>query len=603
MSSSSPIKIGLLNIRSIRNKISYVSELVSEFNLDVLCLTETWLLRSDTNIIEASLPKTHSLLHVPRPQEFGDHGGGVAIIYSLAMSNIRQVFTDLEVSSFEFLEVTINVNRHIIRVAIIYRPGHPGTDRSFVEEFGSFLEVFSSKDGRLLICGDFNYWVDYPQNKPYSSEFLELIDINGFFNHVTGPTHISGHTLDLILSPADSSFLTGLTIEPVDPVISDHDLVTFHVDLPRPASYTKTIKFQNYRNIDQASISQEIEHSLNAVDVSALSADHLVEMHRDFFLSISALHFPEVVKNIIIRDDAPWYDSSIVSLRKVRRQAERRWRRLRTPSARLDFISARDAVVSLISCRKVEYYKHKVAACGKDQRQLYALLNSLLNRKSAPILPHSDSAADLASAFSGFFTEKISGIRVDLSRVPLGGEFLVDFSDHVDVVSTLQNFHQVDSDGVRGLIRRLNKTHCQLDPINVSKIPLAYESASPFVTKIINKCFEESNFVLSEKESLIHPSLKKPGLDCENMANYRPVSNLTFLSKIIERAMLDQLNPLFVQNGVIPVVQSAYREFHSTETALCKIHNDLVTNTCSRKTSLLLLLDLSAAFDTVDHMI
>ena len=219
----------------------------------------------------------------------------------------------------------------------------------------------------------------------------------------------------------------------------------------------------------------------------------------------------------------------------------------------------------------MEYYKHKVAACGKDQRQLYALLNSLLNRKSAPILPHSDSAADLASAFSGFFTEKISGIRVDLSRVPLGGEFLVDFSDHVDVVSTLQNFHQVDSDGV--------------------------------VTKIINKCFEESNFVLSEKESLIHPSLKKPGLDCENMANYRPVSNLTFLSKIIERAMLDQLNPLFVQNGVIPVVQSAYREFHSTETALCKIHNDLVTNTCSRKTSLLLLLDLSAAFDTVDHMI
>ena len=216
-------------------------------------------------------------------------------------------------------------------------------------------------------------------------------------------------------------------------------------------------------------------------------------------------------------------------------------------------------------------------------------------------MPHSDSAADLASAFSGFFTEKISGIRVDLGRVPLGGEFLVDFSDHVDVASTLQNFHRVDSDSVCGIIRKLNKTHCQLDPINVSKIPLAYETVSPFVTKIINKCFEESSFVLSEKESLIHPSLKKPGLDCENMANYRPVSNLTFLSKIIERAMLDQLNPLLVQNGVIPVVQSAYREFHSTETALCKIHNDLVTNTCSGKTSLLLLLDLSAAFDTVDH--
>ena len=101
--------------------------------------------------------------------------------------------------------------------------------------------------------------------------------------------------------------------------------------------------------------------------------------------------------------------------------------------------------------------------------------------------------------------------------------------------------------------------------------------------------------------ALLQPLLKKPGLDVEDMNSFRPVSNLSFLSKIVERAMLDQLLPFLEENRIISKNQSAYRQFHSTETALCKIHNDLVTNACSGKASLLVLLDLSAAFDTVDH--
>ena len=80
-----------------------------------------------------------------------------------------------------------------------------------------------------------------------------------------------------------------------------------------------------------------------------------------------------------------------------------------------------------------------------------------------------------------------------------------------------------------------------------------------------------------------------------------PVMNLTHLSKIIERAMLDQLVP-FLEVGMVPRYLSACRKLHSTETALCKIH-DLVSNTCHGKASILVLLDLSAAFDTVDHQL
>ena len=123
------------------------------------------------------------------------------------------------------------------------------------------------------------------------------------------------------------------------------------------------------------------------------------------------------------------------------------------------------------------------------------------------------------------------------------------------------------------------------------------------VGAIINSSFDEGHFVTSEKRSLIWPYLKKIGLDSNDFSNYRPVTNLTHLSKITERAMLDQLVLFLEEVGEVPRYQSAYRKLHSTETALCKIHDDLVSNTCHGKASLLILLDLFAAFDTVDHQL
>ena len=150
-------------------------------------------------------------------------------------------------------------------------------------------------------------------------------------------------------------------------------------------------------------------------------------------------------------------------------------------------------------------------------------------------------------------------------------------------------------------IRELNKTYCSLDLFNVSKITVAFEAAAPFIVSLVNKYFEECIFVTSEKVALLWPLLKKPGFDVEDMNSFRPIPNLSFLSKIVARAMLDQLLSFLEENRIIPKNQAAYRQFHFTETALCKIHNDLVTNACSGEASLLALLDLSAAFNTVDH--
>jgi hypothetical protein len=98
----------------------------------------------------------------------------------------------------------------------------------------------------------------------------------------------------------------------------------------------------------------------------------------------------------------------------------------------------------------------------------------------------------------------------------------------------------------------------------------------------------------------VHPSLKK-GMDVNELKSYRPISHLTFLSKILESAALVQLRTHLEKTSAFSNFQSAYRSNHSTETALCRVYNDMVLNMDSGKCTLVLLLDLSAAFDTVDH--
>ena len=85
--------------------------------------------------------------------------------------------------------------------------------------------------------------------------------------------------------------------------------------------------------------------------------------------------------------------------------------------------------------------------------------------------------------------------------------------------------------------------------------------------------------------------------------NLCPVSNLAYVSKLIEGAVFNQTYDHLVWSGLYPLLQSAYRKYHSTETALVKVANDILLNMNSQRVPLLVLLDLSAAFDTVDHSI
>ena len=116
-----------------------------------------------------------------------------------------------------------------------------------------------------------------------------------------------------------------------------------------------------------------------------------------------------------------------------------------------------------------------------------------------------------------------------------------------------------------------------------------------------NASISQSRFPHCHKSAIVRPLLKKTNLDPSDLNSYRPISNLSYVSKLLERIIDSRFTEHANLNNLFSPVQSAYRKHHSTETALVKIHNDLITGIDQGQIGALVLLDMSAAFDTVDH--
>ena len=151
------------------------------------------------------------------------------------------------------------------------------------------------------------------------------------------------------------------------------------------------------------------------------------------------------------------------------------------------------------------------------------------------------------------------------------------------------------------LINASSNNCCLRDPVPTSLVKNCASIFAPYVSHLFNRSLAEGCIPTSQKVAVVKPHLQKRGLDIGDRKNLRPVSNLTFISKRLERIVCTQLKAHLESNSAFPEHPSAYRKFHSTESTLLKVYSDLNMTLGKRNVALLGLLDLSAAFDTVDH--
>ena len=227
------------------------------------------------------------------------------------------------------------------------------------------------------------------------------------------------------------------------------------------------------------------------------------------------------------------------------------------------------------------------------------MVNGLLN-KGKKSLPAHDSAQDLSNDFAAYFTDKIKTIYIALTDGQIDNAN-DQSSPTVHNSSKLSEFEKLSENDVLKMINKAPSKSCALDPVPSWFMKQNIDSFVPSITQIINESLSTGIFPTSLKNSIITPLIKKPSLDPNNFKNYRPVSNLSFISKLIEKHACVTLTNHINKHCLAEELQSAYKQAHSTETALMKVKDDILTRLAQRQGVFLVLLDLSSAFDTISH--
>ena len=587
----------LLNARSLKNKGPEFVDYICDSEVDIAVITETWLKSGDSAAKIAATPTGYRLLDHPRPNRTGG-GTGILLRDSLVIKQARVGILD----SFEYSEWTIISGSFRLRLVVIYRPPysvtHPATVNLFITEFAEFLESVVMTTESILITGDFNIHANMQLDKD-SSRFLDLLSSMGLQQHIDFPTHISGNTLDLLITRTLGSNIIN-KIQP-DIYFSDHCSVLFTINISKPQLSRQKISFKKIKAIDTKTFMADLSASRLCNDPPS-DPDKLVDCYNTTLADLLERHAPLKTKTVTVRPQVPWYSEEIREAKRERRRSERKWRSTRSAADFEMFKRKKNPVTYLLKEAKSIFLTEFIDQNADSQGKLFRAVKSLLVEKKTLCFSDYQDKNELVNELGLYFVQKVANLRKELDLVSMAMNDVPDYNDDSWAPPVFEEFVLLTDDDVRMLITNSKTTSCCLDPVPTSLLKSCIEPLIPVITKIINTSLESGVFPKDWKETVVVPLLKKSGLD-PLFTNLRPVNNLVYISKLAERSVFNQMHDHLVRSDLYPVLQSAYRRYHSTETALLKVRNEILMNMNSQRVTLLVLLDLSAAFDTVDHRI
>ena len=235
----------------MRKKSAALSDLISSKQIDILAMTETWLSPCDTAAcLDDISPPGFSLFHCPRPS---GRGGGVAFLVRETFK--VEIIHTPKFMSFEVICILVKHSSITANFICIYHP--PGCANMFFDEFPNFLENTLQFQDELYIFGDFNIHLDKPSVN--TTSFLDILDTFSLHQHVTFPTHIYGHWLDLFTTRSNCKHVKAVSSSDG---VSDH--LTVLIDLWLQIKYSPekaNITFRPINKIDLDTLHMDLSNS------------------------------------------------------------------------------------------------------------------------------------------------------------------------------------------------------------------------------------------------------------------------------------------------------------------------------------------------------
>ena len=607
-----------VNCRSLKKNFDQVKILLSNFSSlpSVIALSETWLSPSDQTSL-FNLPG-YSFISVPRKLK---RGGGTGLYVSDDINYIvREDIPPLPEEVCEYCTIEI-LNDHLPNVIImsLYRP--PDSDITLFDiSITKVLNHLFKSAGRkkIILAADWNVDLLKLCSNKKIDQFLSNMESVGLLPTVTVPTRITERTASLL----DNIFINCVSDEYYTRVIysdiSDHLPVLLNISLKSfkkaPAHLQPPLSYSfSKRNFlkFKPSIANEDWDSLES-RLSLMSPNLAYETFFFRFKQIFDNCFSTTIpsenhKRLNGKKLQPWITLNLLKSCRKKSRLLKIYKKTGSFLARQNYIKYKNVLKQLLRHEEKVYYNSQFLAVAGDIRKTWKLINQVINKNNKSSNSHislkiagvtSQNESEIVNSFNDFFVNIGPNLASKIIS-PSGGGSVVNTIPLIrDSISVMPS----DSYEVKAIIASIKESSsCGVDSIPIAAIKSVSDVISPVLSSLINLSITSGIFPDALKVAKVTPIYKSG--DKTLTANYRPISLLNTFSKIYEKVFLKRLVSFSSKHNIIYDNQYGFRRHHSTQSALVSFV-DLVTDSLDRNEYVLsVFIDLSKAFDTIDHAI
>ena len=622
-----------LNIESIQAKfdllLSFIDNIFEHnFFFDTIFLQETWLTdkQCDSNEIKRfDIPGYHT---IPLGRKCGRKGGLIIYLHEKYKYVIRDKLYKAS-NDWEglFVDVTHCNNEKLnskLTLANVYRPPRDNNSdtsiNKFLKPYSEIHKKLTKENSTLITAGDFNINLLNLTSREKFQEYFDLFIGNGSLPLITHPTRFSKKKATLIdqIYCRFSKYSSHRTSGIIATKISDHlpcfSIMNFATkDPPKP-------KFINIQRKGPNEIENFKKEIISHLRQSNFNTDPLADPNENYALLEKIIIDARVKCFPIVRVKykkykhklTPWITFGL--LNSIKHRDKMYVKLIKTSLISPKYASIEKEYKDYCSIlqnslrkAKSSYYHKQFQNNISDIKKTWSKINEVLCRKSKKAeMPDYfldgnkvlTENVDIANCFNNFFAN-IGPVLANSIKGPMGQSY----KDYLKTkIESNFSFNTVENCYVLNLINKLKpKTSSGHDGLSSIMLKDIAISISPILTCIINQSLCTGIFPESLKVAKIIPIYKKENQHITD--NYRPVSLLPILSKIFEKVVFIQVYDYFTKNDLLYKSQYGFRKLHSTELAALEFTDKIVANLEQGKLPLAIFLDLSKAFDTIDHEI
>jgi exonuclease III len=594
------------NSRSLNKNIDNITDYLKTLNhkFPLIAFSETWLNDSNSSPALNSIDG-YNIAHCHRNFK---RGGGVALYISNDLNfKIRHDLNLKNSDEYESVFVEIESHPKNTIVGVIYRPPDR-SPQSFIHNLSNTVNLINNEKLPSFICGDFNINLLKISTHQESNDFLNIMYEANYYPTITKPTRLTTRTSSLIDNIFSNILNNKLTPGILFNDITDHFPVFYFVNKDKH-SETKNKSKNNYytkrkiTNITMTSFENELNQTNWNEVLNNSSADDSYDVFINKFTNLYDKHFPKVRKKINKRkENKPWISAGIIKSIKTRNKLYIKFIKNPTELNKSNYVKYRNKLTNLIKVSCKTYYSSKFNEYKSNIKHTWQTINSVIGKNSKPKSPsyfldgtHKISDPGLISnKFNSFFANIGPELASKIQSPSVFSDFLNDPQPNTIF------FHPTDEKEIFDIVKTFkNGKSAGYDDVSPTIVKRVIPFISHPLAHIFNLSLSTGVFPSALKLAKVIPIFKKD--DPHTFSNYRPISLLPCFSKILERLVYNRLDNFLTRFHILHNNQYGFRKHHSTDLALLDIYNKISSSLALNHHTIGIFLDLSKAFDTINH--